>query len=286
MRRLERTAVMAAVLLLAMGSCVVRGEAPAQESPAYAAGTRALDEQRWADAVADFDRVVDGKAKRADAALYWKAYALNKLRRGSLVSATCAQLHSDFAGSTWNRDCLALQIGQDAPRGPSQHGPEGNGLAGDGDADLKFLALNSLINRDPAQAMPYLRRLLASDQPMEVKRRAMFVLAQSSAPEAQALLHDLVMGRVNPDLQEPAIQMYGVFRGKRGNDTLAEVYRSSTNAGVKRSVVSAFFVTGDAARLVDLARNEKDLDMKRTIVSQLALMQDKAATDYMLELLK
>jgi hypothetical protein len=35
-----------------------------------------------------------------------------------------------------------------------------------------------------------------------------------------------------------------------------------------------------------MARGEKDLELKRTIVSQLALMNDKAATDYMVELLK
>jgi hypothetical protein len=37
---------------------------------------------------------------------------------------------------------------------------------------------------------------------------------------------------------------------------------------------------------VELARGEKDLNLKRQIVSQLAVMKDPAATDYMLELLK
>jgi hypothetical protein len=46
------------------------------------------------------------------------------------------------------------------------------------------------------------------------------------------------------------------------------------------------FITQDAPRMVDMARGEKDLELKRTIVSQLALMNDKAATDYMVELLK
>jgi hypothetical protein len=38
--------------------------------------------------------------------------------------------------------------------------------------------------------------------------------------------------------------------------------------------------------MVEMAKSEKDLELKRTIVSQLALMNDKAATDYMIELLK
>ena len=42
----------------------------------------------------------------------------------------------------------------------------------------------------------------------------------------------------------------------------------------------------DSVRMVEMARNEKDLELKRRIVSELALMNDKAATDYMMELLK
>jgi hypothetical protein len=64
------------------------------------------------------------------------------------------------------------------------------------------------------------------------------------------------------------------------------VYRGSSDAGVKRAAINGLFLTHDAPRLVDLARGEKDLNMKRDIVSQLSLMDDKAATDYMLELLK
>ena len=77
-----------------------------------------------------------------------------------------------------------------------------------------------------------------------------------------------------------------VFQGKRANDTLAEVYRTTSDPKIKRDVISAFFITGDAPRMVELARNEKDLELKRYIVTQLAVMHDKAATDYMLELLK
>jgi hypothetical protein len=46
------------------------------------------------------------------------------------------------------------------------------------------------------------------------------------------------------------------------------------------------FITKDAPHMVEMARNEKDLELKRRIVSELALMNDKAATDYMMELLK
>lgn len=271
-----------------------------EDDSAYGSGTQAMNEHRWVDAVAAFDRVVDAKGKKADAALYWKAYSLNKLGKGPLAMATCSQLRSHYTASPWNKDCSALgiEVRSDVhlavppvppvPAGPyvGSYSPGGESHPRGSDADLKILALNSLLNRDPAQAIPLLRGILTGDQPGDVKKHAIFVLAQSKSPEAQSILRDVVMGKMGPDLQRQGIQMSAVFEGKRANDSLAEVYRTTNDREVKRSVISAFFITQDAQRMVELARNEKDLEMKRAIVSQLALMQDKAATDYMLELLK
>lgn len=274
-----------------------------EDDTAYTTGTRAMNEHRWADAVASFDRVVDAKGKKSDAALYWKAYSLNKLGSGPLALATCVQLRSHYAGSQWNRDCSALSIdvradgrfpvGPFAPLAPLPPLPpavpgfsSGDSQSRDPNAELKLLALNSLLNRDPAQAIPLLRGILSGDQPAGVKKHAIFVLAQSKSPEAQAILRDVVTGKMGADLQRQGIQMTAVFQGKRANDSLAEVYRSTSDPQIKRAVISAFFISQDAPRMVELARNEKDLELKRSIVSQLALMPDKSATDYMLELLR
>lgn len=302
-----RTAHLASTLALLFAVSLPIGahaiEPPAsEEDGAYVSGTQAMNEHRWADAVASFDRVVDGRSKKADAALYWKAYSLNKLGNGPLALATCFQLRSHYATSPWNKDCSALSIDLRTdvripmppmppvpPVGPFHFdfdGDDGGRQAKGSDGDLKILALNSLLNRDPAQAIPLLRGILQGDQPAGIKKHAIFVLAQSKTPEAQSILHDVVMGKMGPDLQRQAIQMTAVFQGKRANDSLAEVYRTTQDAKVKRSIISAFFISQDAPRMVELARNEKDLEMKRSIVSQLAIMPDKAATDYMLELLK
>ncbi|WP_213806833.1 HEAT repeat domain-containing protein [Granulicella sp. dw_53] len=276
-----------------------------EEDAAYAAGSRALEQQQWPEAVASFDKVINAKGKRADAALYWKAYTLNKLGKGPLALATCNQLRSQYASSPWNTDCRAVSIplrrdfdvDVELPEPPSLPMPPMPDMDGErrhgrdavqrgSDDDLKLLALNSLLNQDPAKAIPVLRAMLSGNQSMRVKKHALFVLAQSRSPEAQSVLHDAVLGKMDPELQREAIQSMAVFQGKRANDTLAEVYRSTSDASVRKSIISAFFISGDAPRMVELARNEKDLNVKRNIVSQLALMHDKAATDYMMELLK
>jgi hypothetical protein len=131
-----------------------------------------------------------------------------------------------------------------------------------------------------------LRGILSGNQPLSVKKHALFVLAQSKSPEAEGILRDAALGKLDPQLQGQAIQAMAVFQGKRANDTLAEVYRTTTDPKIKSSIISAMFITKDAPRMVEMARSEKDLELKRRIVSELALMNDKAATDYMMELLK
>jgi hypothetical protein len=280
----------------------------AADDDAYTTGTRAMDEHRWQDAVSAFDKVVSEKGKRVDAALYWKAYSLNKLGKTPLAIATCEQLHSQFSGSTWNKDCDAISVDVQvdakaigdhvkvrtdrvrpyvkmAPFSYDMDRGDNCGARGS-DEDLKMLALNSLLNKDPTTALPLLRGILSGNQSPCVKKRALFVLAQSKSPEAEGILHDAALGKLDPQLQGQAIQAIAVFQGKRANDTLAEVYRTTTDPKIKSSIISAMFITKDAPRMVEMARSEKDLELKRRIVSELALMNDKAATDYMMELLK
>jgi hypothetical protein len=278
------------------------------DDDAYTVGTHAMDEHRWPDAVSAFDKVINEKGKRVDSALYWKAYSLKKLGKTQLAVATCDQLHAQFADSRWNKDCVVLSVDSTvdsyamadqmklsvnevhptvkiAPFNVYMDGGD-SGVARGSDEDLKMLALNSLLNRDPTTALPLLRGILSGNQPPNVKKHALFVLAQSKSPEAESILHDAALGKLDPQLQGEAIRAMAVFQGKRANDTLAEVYSTTTDTKIKKSIISAMFITQDAARMVEMAKSEKDLELKRTIVSQLALMNDKAATDYMMELLK
>lgn len=294
------------------------GASTSSEDTLYAQGTKAMDEQRWADAVSAFDRVIAAKGKRADAAMYWKAYSLNKLGRKDESRAVCNELRSSHHASTWNHECLALQIraGIDPEKiakmvhdnmqmdmdfaqmdyafanmpdfpdgGPRVHIFRRSGQASED--DIKILALNSLIRQDPAKALPMLRDLLHSDKSSpEMKRQALFVLSRSKEPEAQNLIADAAKNSKDPSLQRAAVEMLAVQRGKDCGPSLLDIYRGTPDPGVKRAAVNGLYLIHDAPRLVELARAEKDLNLKRDIVSQLALMKDPAATDYMLELLK
>ena len=279
--------------------------AAANDNSPYAAGTRAMNEHRWQDAISAFDKVIAVREKRSDAALYWKAYSLNKLQRHSDSAAICNTLHAQYSDSPWNKDCdflslsnpdINIKLSDKITQSMNIHvNPDIHidpivipniNIDIKNNPDIKILALNSMLNQDPAKAIPVLRDILNGDQPIGVKKHAIFVLAQSKSPEAQAMLHDAVTGKMDPELQRQAITMMALFQGKRDDNTLAEIYRTTSDRQTKRSIISAFFITQDAAHLVELARSEKDLNLKRSIVAQLAIMHDKAATDYMMELLK
>jgi hypothetical protein len=312
MTSFTRITLSSALLLFSAGRPSIHALTPElapvqlQDDVAYSAGSKAMDEHRWQDAVVSFDKVINAKGKRVDAAVYWKAYSLNKLGKPQLAAATCDQLHAQNPNSQWNRDCSALTVNvhidtqalaesmknvnvqvramtdssvEDVEMWDNTNPPHGS------DEDLKMLALNSLLNQDPARAIRLLRGVLNGNGSPAMKKHALFVLAQSKSPDADAILHDAAMGKMGPELQREAIRSIAVFEGKRSNDTLVEVYKTTGDPKIKKSVISGLFITQDAPRMVELARSEKDLELKRSIVSQLALMNDKAATDYMMELL-
>ena len=86
------------------------------------------------------------------------------------------------------------------------------------------------------------------------------------------------------DLYDHALRVYEELDTQR--DLLTGIYRSSSDLPVKRAVLNSLFMQRNARALVDLARAEKDPQLKKDIVSKLSVMKAPEATDYLLELLK
>ena len=69
-------------------------------------------------------------------------------------------------------------------------------------------------------------------------------------------------------------------------DELARLYARESSPEVKKRIIQGLFVGRDATRLVELAKAEKDMELKKDIVQKLSMMKSKEATDYLVELLK
>ena len=64
--------------------------------------------------------------------------------------------------------------------------------------------------------------------------------------------------------------------GADSRQILDEVYRSSTDAAVKRAIIRTFMVSGDRARLLSVAKTERDASLRGEAVRQLGLTHGDA----------
>ena len=180
----------------AMPGAEVEGVAGGMDSPEnqmYADGTRAINEGRWADAQGIFSKIASEHGEHSDGALYWKAYAENKMGQAKLALETCTVLKSSFPGSSWIHECGALRIEIHAKSGQPA---EPN--AGDDD-DLKLLALNALMQKDETRALAQIQEILNSgDSSEKLRKEALFILGHhySDATYAQVVRVSYVEGDV------------------------------------------------------------------------------------------
>lgn len=147
--------------------------ADTSDSRLYADGNKAIHDGKWADAVKLFDQVAVQEGEHAAAALYWKAYAQNKMGQPAVALDTCLALRMRFAKSGWVEDCGALGIeiraskGQPVPPQPGQSD------------ELKLLALSTLMQKDPQGARAQIEELVQSDSSEHLKEAALFLLGET-----------------------------------------------------------------------------------------------------------
>jgi tetratricopeptide (TPR) repeat protein len=232
----------------------------------YRAGQAALDRRQYDRAIEDFDRVIPEKSNRSEGALYWRAYALNKLGRRNEALASLAELQKTYPQSRWIEDAKALEVevrqASGAPVSPDAVGDE----------EMKLLVLSNLMNSDPDRSIPVLEKLLHSTNSPKVKERALFVLAQSRSPKAREVIAQVAKGNYNPDLQAKAVQYLGVFGGRENAQTLADIYKSSNDLQVKRSILQSFMVSGSREALLSVAKTESNPELRTEAIHQLGVM--------------
>jgi len=244
--------------------------ATSRENMFYNAGSQALDQGKWQVAEDRFDQVTELKLKRADAALFWKAYCQNKLGQRTEALATLNKMEKEYPQSRWLDDAkkLEVEVKQLSGRPVS---PDA-----ESDCELKLLALNGLQQADPAKAVPLLVSMMHNTECVKLRSQALFVLAQSNSPEAREAITKMARGEgVNPLVQERAIQALGMYRADSGREVLGQIYSSSTDSDVKKAILRALMMSGDKARIFAAAKSEKDAELRGEAIRQLGMMNDR-----------
>lgn len=232
-----------------------------EEEEVYSSGQDALGEGEYDDAVKAFDSVIRMRGRKVDAAMYWKAYALNKAGNKAQAQAALNDLRKGYPQSRWLRDASALEAEMKG----------GNvDVSGCNDEETKVIALNALMGSDPERAVPILDKVIHGNCSSKMKDRALFVLAQSDSDKAQQILLSLAKANADPELQGRAIRYIGM--SGRNHAILREIYNNATDANVKKAIFKGWLMCGCREDVLAVARTEKSPELRREAIRYLGMM--------------
>jgi HEAT repeat protein len=241
-------------------------KANAHEDEVYQSAKDALDNGEYDNAIKEFDEVIKIHGRRADGAMYWKAYALNKSGNKAQALTAIGELRKNYPKSNWLRDAGALE----------QEVRGGGNPENISDEELKLLALQSLLNTDPEKAIPLLEKTIQGNNSPKLKDKALFLLSQSGSEKAQQILTTLAKSNTQPELQKRAIRYMSMTGNTRNRAVLKEIYNSSTDMAVKKSVFQAWLMGGDKDDVLAVARTEKNPELRREAIRYLGMLGGQA----------
>ncbi len=230
----------------------------------YQAALSLIDSKDYQEALVKLNSEIQGMTQRADAAMYWSAYASNKLGDTTMALKRLSEMQAKFAASRWMNDARALQLEINQATGKKVSPEE------QADEELKLMAIQGLMNADPERSLPLLEEILNSQKSLKLKKQALFVLSQSGNAKAQETVGRIAKGNSNPELQKLAIHNLGIG-GKRNAPILEDVYKAATDPSVKKEVLHSFMLMGDKERLFNLAKTEKSEDLKSSAIHWLGV---------------
>jgi tetratricopeptide (TPR) repeat protein len=117
-----------------------------REQDLYNDGQEALNEARYDRAVSYFTRLAELKGPRVDAALFWKAYAQNRLGQRAEALTSIAELTKGHPNSRYLKDAKMLEVEVRRDLGQPVRPQDQT------DEEVKLMALQALQNTSPEQA--------------------------------------------------------------------------------------------------------------------------------------
>lgn len=145
-------------------------------------------------------------------------------------------------------------------------------------ADLRMDAVRGLANMN---ARDEVWQLYGAETSSEVKMRIISSLYSDGFSDKVA---QIARTEKDAQLRRAAVRTLANFRGH--SDLLVGLYAPEQDDQIKKEILRSLRNKDDAKALVDIARAEKNPELKREAVSILSTMKAKEATDYMMELLK
>lgn len=237
----------------------------------YDEGQKALREQDWMEAAKQFEQAVKTDEEQADAAMYWRSYALYKAGRSKEAERGLRRLERKYPESSWLKEAQALRIEyQDPEKSIEQVAGTGNGAGMDD--ELRLFALVQLMDRDPDRALPMVLDLARNAESPSVRQDALFVLAVNDSPHAKEALLEIVRNNNDPDMQSHAIHLLGTMDA---TEELQSIYPTLQDRDAKVQVIHAFAIAGDSSLLKQVLEQETDPDLREAAIHGMSINGDE-----------
>jgi hypothetical protein len=178
-------------------------------------------------------------------------------------------------------------------------------LAGNSSVKVKEKALFVLTQNSSPEARKLLGTVAANSSNPELQMKAIRYVGMMGSDDARKELEDLyarsndervkrailqsfmrsgsktflvntAKTEKNPELRADAIRQLALSGGQ---DELWQLYQSSNSTEDKSSILKSMFLSHNTARLAELARTEKDPQLRVTAIKSLGLIRDNAASD-------
>ncbi|MEL7313205.1 MAG: HEAT repeat domain-containing protein, partial [Pseudomonadota bacterium] len=136
--------------------------------------------------------------------------------------------------------------------------------------DLKAVAIEALITAPENRALPIVTKLLRSDEDVDLKSRALFVLGQMRSNDAVSLIVEMAQSQ-DPAIQSEAIRMIGVGGNRVALDAIKEIYLTG-DRDVRKSVLEAYLIAGDSDGILKIAQSAESSEDFEDAVEMLGAM--------------
>ncbi|MBL0940043.1 MAG: HEAT repeat domain-containing protein [Gemmatimonadaceae bacterium] len=241
------------------GSRGYRTEVPqpwAQDDPAdslYRDARKALSSEAYRKA-ADLFRTIREKYPRSTYtpdAPYWEAFALQRLGGDANLRAAREALalqQREYPRAATRGDATALGtridgiLGRNDQRVATNLRDRATGTGcPEGKEDERVDALNAVMQMDPEQAMPILKKVLARREPctQQLRRTAVWLVASRKQPEAAGILMNVVKSDPDKDVREQAVFWIANIPTDEAADMLIGMAKSGDDIEMRKRAVQA-----------------------------------------------
>jgi HEAT repeat protein len=149
----------------------------------------------------------------------------------------------------------------------------------DPDPRIRAKAIDALGATD---ALPMLRQLWSSESDPAIKGKLLEAFGIAGDVDTLA---KVARESSDPKIRRKAIEGLGISDNAAAGAALRQMYGEFGNPDDKREVLEALMIQGDAKTLLALFRAEKNPEMKKAILQQLAVLDDPEATRAILDVL-